>query len=86
MTEEYGIRGLHFTRQDNAPLDDGMDIPACVQHAFHVYDGLAGGIGNYPDIDREEDVEEILPEPEPVEREAPIAEEGASRCQGEQNR
>ena len=46
-------------------MDAGVGVPQLVEHAFHIYDGLAGGIGNNIDDDASVEVEEVLPVPVP---------------------
>ena len=46
VREEFGTRGPGFGIPVEQELDTGMDLTRCVQHAFQIYDGLAGGIGN----------------------------------------
>ena len=81
VAEEFGNRGHEFLRLGEEQLDAGMDMQNCVQHAFQVYDGLAGGIGNDLGVEGEEDALDVPtqeiqhgvfqqgPMPEPVEEE-----------------
>ena len=46
VRKEFGARGPSIARGVGEGLENGINTQGCVQHAFHIYDGLAGGIGN----------------------------------------
>lgn len=63
VREEYGARGPGTAINHGDDVDRGLDMLEMVEHAFHVYDGLAGGIGINKTQEDEEYLEEVLPEP-----------------------
>ena len=63
MREEFGARGPGTGAEDGNGMDTGLEMLELVEHAFQVYDGLAGGIGvNEGDIE-EDDIHEVLHDP-----------------------
>lgn len=41
---EYGVRPRGLLREIRPRLDEGLDIDGLVQHPFHMYDNIAGGM------------------------------------------
>ena len=62
VREEFGARGAGFAINQTEDMDAGLEMLELVEHAFQVYDGLAGGIGVNVDEVGTEDIEEVLPE------------------------
>ena len=74
IREEFGSRGLEARHGGDRELDTGMAMENLVQHTFHIYDGLVGGVGVAEDIGQQEREPDGSHEPDAMDHDDPAPE------------